>query len=58
MNRRMLPVRQMNETDPIADGVVLALWKSGLDSLSIARHMQVHEYEIANRLLHIREVAR
>jgi len=41
----------------VEDGVILALWEKGLDTRKIARHLGCPEHQIANRLLHIREVA-
>lgn len=33
---------------------ILDLWERGYDTLDIAAYFQVHESEIANRLIHLR----
>lgn len=42
----------------VDDGLIAALWKQGLDTHSIAKQLHVHEWQVANRLLHIREAMR
>jgi hypothetical protein len=55
MNTRM---QSTGATTDVDDGLILALWKQGIDTLDIARRLGVHESEVANRLFHIREAAR
>jgi hypothetical protein len=50
--------QQLPDVGPIAEGVILALWKQGLDTLSIAKHLQAPEWQIYNRVFHVREAAR
>jgi hypothetical protein len=42
------------DLDYIADGVILALWRQYIDTLQIAKHMNIPEWQVHNRLLHIR----
>lgn len=51
-------IQQLPDISPVADGVILALWKQGLDTLGIAKHIHCPEFQVANRLLHIREAAK
>lgn len=37
------------------DGTIVALWKSGFDTLEIAKRLSVHEGQIANRLARLRD---
>lgn len=39
----------------VHDGVILTLWKQGQDTFSIARHLHVREFEVANRLARLRD---
>src|SRR6185437_537178 len=36
------------------DGLIIAMWKFGLDTYEMAKRLHVHESVIANRLMHIR----
>ena len=40
------------------DGLIIAMWKFGLDTYEIAKPLHVHESIIVNRLMHIRNVAK
>ena len=56
MNRDQM---RRNQQVPIVisfetDGIILALWHQGIDTLDIAKHMHLPEFQIHNRLLHIR----
>jgi hypothetical protein len=42
----------------VDDGLIMALWKQGLDTVDIAAQLRLHEHQVANRLLHLREAAR
>lgn len=42
----------------VDDGLIIALWKQGLDTVDIAAQLRLHEHQVANRLLHLREAAR
>ncbi|WP_316227858.1 hypothetical protein [Bradyrhizobium sp. SZCCHNR3015] len=42
----------------VDDGLILALWRQKLDTVDIAKHLGRNEWEVANRLLHLREQAR
>lgn len=55
MRERRRMVEQMTDVD---DALIAALWKQGLDTYSIARQLHVHEWQVANRLLHIRDSSR
>ena len=60
MNRDQM---RRNQQVPIVisfetDGIILALWRQGCDTLAIAKHMHLTEFQVHNRLLHIREAAR
>jgi DNA-binding CsgD family transcriptional regulator len=39
------------------DGVMLLLWKSGLDTYEIAKRIDLHESQVANRLWKLRSAA-
>lgn len=39
------------------DGVMLLLWKSGLDTFEIAKRIGLHESQVANRLWKLRSEA-
>lgn len=59
MNRDRARLNQnLPDVSPLEDGVILALWKQGLDTFAIAVHLGRPEFQIANRLLHVREAAR
>lgn len=47
--------RDQQLPDVIEDGVILALWHERLDTYAIAKHLGRPEFQIANRLLHIRD---
>lgn len=42
------------------DGLILMLWNKGKgkDTLTIARQLGLHEWQVYNRLLHLREASR
>ncbi|WP_197433597.1 hypothetical protein [Bradyrhizobium sp. CCH5-F6] len=42
----------------VDDGLIVALWKQGLDTYAIAKQLHVFEWQVANRLFHIREANR
>ncbi|MCK1541426.1 hypothetical protein IVB12_05395 [Bradyrhizobium sp. 179] len=42
----------------VDDGLILALWKQGLDTYDVAKRLGLHEWQVANRLLHLRETMR
>lgn len=39
------------------DGLIVFLWKSGLDTLEIARRVGLHESQVANHLWKLRSEA-
>lgn len=39
------------------DGMIAFLWKSGLDTLDIAKRIGLHESQVSNRLWKLREAA-
>jgi hypothetical protein len=39
------------------DGMIAFLWKSGLDTLEIAKRTGLHEAQVANRLWQLRSAA-
>lgn len=42
----------------VDDALIAALWKQGLDTYAIAKQLHVFEWQVANRLFHIREASR
>jgi DNA-directed RNA polymerase specialized sigma24 family protein len=40
------------------DGLILMLWKQGLDTYEIAKRIGLREHQVANRLLRIREACK
>lgn len=40
------------------EGLMLALWKSGYDTAAIAGKLHLLEWQVANRLWHLREAHR
>jgi hypothetical protein len=42
----------------VSEGLILALWRQGLDTRAIAKHMKLREHQIYNRLFHLREASR
>lgn len=44
--------------DLLTEGVILALWRQGCDTVEIARQTHLREWQVFNRLLHLREGAR
>lgn len=50
------PVLHMPDITMIHDGVILALWKEKLDTLEIARKLNLREVQVANRLARLREI--
>lgn len=44
--------------DFVKEGAIIALWKQGLDTLEIARKLNLREFQVFNKLLHLREGAR
>jgi hypothetical protein len=44
-------------SDATFDGLIMSLWRSGLNTNEISRHARVPEHEIANRLAYLRDVA-
>jgi len=40
------------------DGLIIAMWKFGLDTYEMAKRLHVHESIIANRLMHIRNTSK
>jgi hypothetical protein len=59
LNRVVKAHRQSaEEMTLVDDGLIMALWKQGLDTFDIAKQLHLHEWQVANRLLHLREAAR
>lgn len=50
--RIQLTAEALTEVD---DALIAALWKQGLDTYAIAKQLHVFEWQVANRLLHIRD---
>lgn len=53
--------QRQHAAEPITlvdDGLIMALWKQGLDTFDIAKQLHLHEWQVANRLQHLREAAR
>jgi hypothetical protein len=55
MKERRQAMEAMTDVD---DALIAALWKQGLDTYAIAKQLHVHEWQVANRLFHIREAMR
>lgn len=51
MVKRFIP-----KVDEITDGVMLALWKQGLNTNEIAKKLHLHEFQVANDLPRLREL--
>lgn len=45
----------VREVTTVDEGVILALWRQGLDTLAIARHLHLTEAQVYNRLWHLRQ---
>jgi hypothetical protein len=46
--------QQLPGVSAVADGVILALWRQGLDTSAIAQHTKLAEWQVYNRLIHLR----
>lgn len=53
----MTPLRHREEVTLTHDGMIVFLWKSGLDTFEIAKRIGLHEYQVANRLWKLRSAA-
>lgn len=51
-------MQSIRDITVVDEGVMLALWRQGLDTTAIAKQLQLVEWQVYNRLLHIREAAR
>lgn len=38
----------------VDDGMIMMLWNQSLDTCEIAKRLQLKEWQVANRLLHLR----
>jgi hypothetical protein len=47
----------IREVTTVDEGVILALWRQDLDTLSIAQHLHLTEAQVYNRLWHLRQTA-
>lgn len=48
----------MEAMTDVDDALIAALWKQKLDTYAIAKQLHVYEWQVANRLFHIREAMR
>lgn len=47
--------RRTSETlNYVSDGLMLVLWRQGLDTYEIAKKLKLHEYQVANELPRLR----
>jgi DNA-binding CsgD family transcriptional regulator len=53
----MKPFQHKPDVTLTHDGVMLLLWKSGLDTFEIAKRIGLHESQVANRLWKLRGAA-
>jgi DNA-directed RNA polymerase specialized sigma24 family protein len=53
-----MTMAEQRKAEIITDGVILALWRSGLDTLAIARQIGCREADVYNRLSRAREAGR
>ena len=54
MNRDTMRLNQkLPDVTPVEEGLILALWQKGYDTVSIAAHLRKAEFQIYNRLFHI-----
>lgn len=53
----MKPLRHSEEVTLTHDGMIVFLWKSGLDTFEIAKRIGLHEHQVANRLWKLRSAA-
>jgi len=44
------------KADAMIDGLILALWKQGLDTNAISKRLRLPEHQVANDLPRIREL--
>lgn len=46
------------EVTVVDDGLIMMLWNQKLDTCEIAKRLRLKEWQVHNRLLHLRETAR
>ncbi|MCK1322124.1 hypothetical protein IVA94_14730 [Bradyrhizobium sp. 156] len=51
-------VEHAPEVTVVDDGLIMLLWSQKLDTCEIAKRLHLKEWQVANRLLHIREALR
>lgn len=52
------PVQHLPDLTVTHDGLIWMLWKQGKDTYEIATRLGLKEFQVANRLPHIRETMR
>ena len=50
--------RNIVKADAMTDGLMLALWKQGLDTYAIAKRLRIEEHQVANELPRLRKTIR
>lgn len=50
--------REDSDRDDARDHAILQLWKHKLDTVDIAKRLNLKEWQVANRLLHLRGQAK
>jgi len=48
----------LQPVDIVKEGLIVALWRSGLDTMDIAKKTGLREHQVYNKLLHLREGSR
>lgn len=51
-------MQSIREMSPADDAGMLRLWRDGHDTIVIAEKLNLQEWQVYNRLLHVREAAR
>lgn len=51
-------IQHAPEVTFVDDGLIMMLWNQKLDTYEIAKRLRLKEWQVHNRLLHLREVAR
>ena len=50
--------RNIVKADAMIDGLMLALWRQGMDTNAIAKRLRIEEHQVANELPRLREINR
>lgn len=53
----MKPLQHQPQVTVTHDGMIVFLWKAGLDTFEISKRLGLHEAQVANRLWQLRSAA-